>query len=649
MNPSGMEEHCVWDPARIAIIRRLRPAEYAGHVQQQRAREARLRCLHVVSVKSIFAACRQALVAFASSVRSLGVRFLRFFRQHPRTPPPAQALPPITRPRLRPNHGTDSCYVAESQQTASVFWSRISRGFEWLGQALVSAANIVGRAVLVAGIYVAVSGAAALKAAASGLRNLMVKMHWSNAPSHRANRVQPVNASPIAVAEQASRPAPVLLRESPTMISIFPQQQQQQQLGFWLRAANVVKAIATDTAAAANKLAASAGSAMKLASAFIAAGIASITGSVTRFGSSVSSQFLLRISTSSAPTPAGARSSPRASSIDPTVAIPCERFDPTAIFKKWDNAHLAIVGGAAVCSGGERVTAAEMASAQHVLPLTGCRCRASPGHTRRSNILVVFWPNNSALPELNFAFEHTTTRDSFVKRLEIAVTLHTAKMAAQTVLSTFLLMFHKRKALIKLNESTASVKTAFTSWVQGMRSSKIRAAKLDSFRLRLSVEAMSKSAMFELELSKNMGAAKCFVAQAEARAAAKQKAGEKAAAAAKERAAAKAKARADVQIQFAARLRKRLQDKFVREWARESRRKSRIKSAIRAKNTLLCKSVFETWWSKTSFQPELRLKQQHLLQEQDIHRADDDCVQTIVKHATGVWGCLMYNNWLEGA
>ena len=64
---------------------------------------------------------------------------------------------------------------------------------------------------------------------------------------------------------------------------------------------------------------------------------------------------------------------------------------------------------------------------------------------------------------------------------------------------------------------------------------------------------------------------------------------------------------------------------------------------------LLSKSAFETWWSKTSLHPELRLKQQHLLQEQYTHRAGDDCVQTIVKHATGMWGCLMYNNWLESA
>jgi hypothetical protein len=512
-----------------------------------------------------------------------------------------------------------------------------------LGQALVSAAKIVGRAVFVAGIYVAVSAAAALKAAASGLRNLMRKMHW---PSYRANRVQPANAVPIA--SQVSRPAPVLLRASPTMI---PHQQQQQQLSFWLCAANAVKAVATATAVAANKLAASAGSAGKLASAFIAAGIASMTGSMTRLVS-VFSPFLLRIATSSALTPPGAQSPPRAISIDPNASIPCERFDPTAIFKKWDNSHLAIVGGAAVCSKSARATAAEMASAQHVLPLTGCRCRASPGHARRSNTLVIFWPTDASLPELSFAFEHVATRDMFVKRLEIAVAMHTldaAKMAAQTVLSSYLLMFHNRQALIQRNESTATLKTAFTIWVQGVQSSKIRAAKLASFRLRLSVEAITKSAVFELELSRNMETAKCLVAQAEARAAAKQKAVQKAAAVAKERAAAEAKSRADAQIQFAVHLRQKLQDKFVRKWARESRRKSGINSAIRAKNKLLCMSVFETWWSETTFHPELRLKQQHLLQEQYTHRANDDCVQPIVKHASGVWRSLMYNNWLEGA
>jgi hypothetical protein len=146
-----------------------------------------------------------------------------------------------------------------------------------------------------------------------------------------------------------------------------------------------------------------------------------------------------------------------------------------------------------------------------------------------------------------------------------------------------------------------------------------------------------------------METAKCLVAQAEARAAAKQKAVQKAAAVAKERAAAEAKSRADAQIQFAVHLRQKLQDKFVRKWARESRRKSGINSAIRAKNKLLCMSVFETWWSETTFHPELRLKQQHLLQEQYTHRANDDCVQPIVKHASGVWRSLMYNNWLEGA
>ena len=40
--------------------------------------------------------------------------------------------------------------------------------------------------------------------------------------------------------------------------------------------------------------------------------------------------------------------------------------------------------------------------------------------------------------------------------------------------------------------------------------------------------------------------------------------------------------------------------------------------------------------SKTSFHPKLRLKRQHLLQEQDTHCADDDCVQTIVRDAMRV-------------
>ncbi len=659
MNPSGLEEHCVWDPARIAIIRRLSPADYVREAanQQQRPRRAQQRCLpnDSNSVKKLFAACWRVFLAVVSGVRSLGTRFLRFIQQqHSATQlaPQPQVLPPITRPRLRSNYdSTRDLHVAvASKQNASMFWSRIIRGFKLFGEALVKAAKIVGRAVVVTGVYAAVSSAVVLKAAASGLRNLMARMQLSHSPSLRINRVQPMNVHPVS-AVHVSSPAPILLRVSTNLIQQQKQQQQQQRLGFWTRAANVVKAIATATAAAASVIAATADAAGKHVAASIAAAIMSLSGAMARIGSRLS-QFSFWPSTSSTENPDCARISSRAIEIDQTAYIPCERYDAAALFKKWCDVHLAIVGDAVVCSKGANAAITEMASARHVLPLRGCCCRAEPAHTRRNNILALFWPNDASLPAFNFAFAHAATRDSFIKHLESAMMLQTlaaTKMVAETVLSSFLLTFHKRKALIQLTESTASMKSVFKRWVQVVHSSKIRAAKLASFRLRLSAESMSKSVAFELELSRNMGMAKCMIIGAEARAAAKQKARERATAAAKQRVADEAKARAALQAQFVARLDLQLKLKYVRKWMREGRRMLAINKTIRAKNAQACKSAFETWWSKTTFHSRTKPKHQPVLKTHETRCVPDDCVQPIIKHASGVWEVVMHNNWMEGA
>jgi len=210
MNRSGMEEHCVWDPAHVIPVRRLTPAECSQAAQ--RTGRPRQNCMPKMSLNRFLSACWRSIQKIANSCRSLASRFLRFIRVMPaHRPEPPRDLPshlPLFR-RRPPGiaAATANCNRLRLQNRASLnFWSRCFRAIKSFGMTAVATVVLICRAAVDASVYVAARCGAALKVAASGLRSLLGALLSSRTttPSLRSNRVQP---AATATHPQPSPPA----------------------------------------------------------------------------------------------------------------------------------------------------------------------------------------------------------------------------------------------------------------------------------------------------------------------------------------------------------------------------------------------------------------------------------------------------------
>ena len=270
MNASGLEEHCVWDPARVAIVRRLSAAECAaGRTGTQQ------RCFPGVFLSNIVASCRQALARFAASVRSLTSQFLRLFRRG------GNAVHPV----CLPSHDLAAATTLNMNPPpaiASLFWSHIRLKLNLFAKMAGKFLKIVGRSVAAVSAMVAVSAAAALKAVPLALKHAIVRLQGPTSPPLRCNRVHPVNVAGVTPAH-VSRPAAVslVMGQTPQLVdSTRPSRHNELSLGFWSRVKNIVKAVAVAAVVAV----ASAGAALKRVYLLAGSGVASVANAMARLG-----------------------------------------------------------------------------------------------------------------------------------------------------------------------------------------------------------------------------------------------------------------------------------------------------------------------------------------------------------------------------
>jgi hypothetical protein len=104
------------------------------------------------------------------------------------------------------------------------------------------------------------------------------------------------------------------------------------------------------------------------------------------------------------------------------LQVACRWFDPQARFKLWDSVYIAI-GKNCVAFGSSRDKAIERAlgggdkKLSKLIPTEGCCPFEVPEHAGRSQVLAFLFPNNPSVPWQYFAFEHHSTRASFLRVL----------------------------------------------------------------------------------------------------------------------------------------------------------------------------------------------------------------------------------------
>ncbi len=113
--------------------------------------------------------------------------------------------------------------------------------------------------------------------------------------------------------------------------------------------------------------------------------------------------------------------------------VSCERYDPKALLKHWDNGFITMSGSfmAYGKTGDKAVNRAldgdSSAVENKAMRIAGCVCTAV-ARDGRPHVMSVSFPAMSGVPEQCFAFATSYERDSFMRALQAACSLKVAQV-----------------------------------------------------------------------------------------------------------------------------------------------------------------------------------------------------------------------------
>ena len=108
------------------------------------------------------------------------------------------------------------------------------------------------------------------------------------------------------------------------------------------------------------------------------------------------------------------------------MQVSCHVHDPTARFKSWDAAFIAVGSShIGISSSSDKAQAralgrdAAAVQDDKAIPLPGCTVRAVAEHDGRKHVMAVAAPTLSRQPEKIFAFRDEATRDAFMRAVQV--------------------------------------------------------------------------------------------------------------------------------------------------------------------------------------------------------------------------------------